>query len=86
MITVLMAVLEVASVQTILVPEGAELLTAREQFEHPCVWFLCDKSKPMERRLVAMVGVGDPAPSDGRYIGSCQLMGGVFHVFERDAK
>jgi len=64
-------------------PEGAEILTAREQFDHICIWFRCDPTRPKETRLVEVCATGAAAPS-GRYLGSAHLFGGqgVFHVFE----
>lgn len=69
--------------QTFDAPEGAELLTAREQGDDVCVWFRCDKTKPMTPRRVEVCGTGHDAPT-GRYLGSAHLSGGalVFHVFE----
>jgi len=79
------AVLQTVDVQEIEVPEGAEILTVREQFEQPCVWFKCDPSKPVTKRRIGICGTGHPAPEDARYVGTCHLMGGslVLHVFER---
>lgn len=72
-----------ADVQTIDVPVGAEFLCAREQRDDICVWFRCDPSQPVEQRKVAIVGTGNPAPADGRYIGTASLLNGslIFHVF-----
>ena len=83
--TVWKAVLKPADVQAIEVPEGAELLCAREQHEQICVWFRCNPAAPKTERDVAIVGTGHPAPPDGRYLGTASLRGGqlMFHVFER---
>ncbi len=80
------AVLQPVDVQQISVPQGAELLCAREQHERICVWFRCDPSAPQSSRTVAIVGTGNGAPAaDGRYLGTASLSGGalMFHVFER---
>ena len=76
--------LSAADVQEIDVPEGAELLTAREQHGLCCVWFSCDPDKPMTKRRIAIVGTGYPVPEGGIYIGTCFVMWGqlVFHIFE----
>lgn len=65
------------------VPKGTEFLTAREQNDQICVWFLCDPDAPKEARTLEICGTGS-AGSDGRYLGSCHLRGGafIFHVFE----
>lgn len=82
-LTVWKTVLDVADVQTIFVPAGAELICAREQFERVCIWYRCDPHRPTEPRNIAIVGTGNPAPADGRYIGTASLQGGtlILHVF-----
>lgn len=80
--------LQPVDVQEIIVPQGAEMLCARDQHEKICVWYRCDPDNTLERdrRTIAIVGTGNPAPSsEGRYLGSAFLQGGalVFHVFER---
>jgi hypothetical protein len=69
--------------QEIEVPQGAEMLCAREQGDEMCVWYRCDPVAPKEQRRIAICGTGHPAP-DGRYLGTCALDGGTlqFHVFE----
>jgi len=81
--TIWKVVLKVTDVQEISVPAGAELLCAREQREDICVWFRCDPSAAIEPRKIAIVGTGNPAPADGRYLGTASLRGGqlMFHVF-----
>lgn len=73
-------------VQQVMLPDGAEILCAKEQFEQICIWFRCDPGAPKSPRSVAIIGTGNPAPSaDGRYLGTATLAGGslMFHVFER---
>lgn len=85
MTTIWKATLLPLDVQKIMVPEGAEMLCAREQHEHICVWYRCDPTAPLTARALAVVGTGNPAPDVvGRYLGSAVLQGGdlVFHVFE----
>jgi hypothetical protein len=80
------AILQPVEVQQIMVPTGAEMLCAREQFEQICVWFRCDPSAPLSARTLAVVGTGNPAPDGGgRYLGTASLRGGqlIFHVFEQ---
>lgn len=80
--------LALAPVQPVHVPEGARMLTAREQNEMPCIWFLCDPAKPTsEERTIRVYGTGHAVPDDpGRYLGTCHLHGGslVLHVFEAE--
>lgn len=77
-------ILEPTNIQDIEVPDGAELLTARDQHEQLCVWFKCEPHKPMTTRKIAICGTGHDVPAGTRYIGTCYLDGGilVFHVFE----
>jgi hypothetical protein len=65
-------------------PEGAELLTAREQGDVVCVWFRCDPTRPKEARRVEVCGTGWENAPQGRYVGSAHFNDGslVFHVFE----
>lgn len=81
--TIWKTILKLVDVQEIEVPAGAEMLCAREQFDTICVWFRCDPDAPKEHRKIAVVGTGNPAPADGRYLGSASLYGGqlIFHVF-----
>ena len=84
--TIWKTVLKPIDVQEIEVPTGAELLCAREQYEQICVWYRCDPDASKERRTIAIVGTGHPAPNgEGHYIGTASLHGGnlMFHVFER---
>lgn len=86
--TVWKAILQAKSApQSIVVPEGAELLCAHAQFDQVCVWYRCDPAKPKVRREVVCVltGTNSPTPETGRYLGTAILHGGnyVVHVFER---
>jgi hypothetical protein len=84
--TIWKSVLKLEDVQKIMVPDGSELLCAREQFEQICVWYRCDPKAEKSPRSIAIVGTGNPAPgADGRYLGTASLSGGslMFHVFER---
>ena len=83
--TIWKTILAPTNVQDIEVPEGAELLTARDQHEQICIWFKCDPEKPITTRRIAMCGTGHSAPEGAHYIGTGFLQGGhlVLHVFER---
>lgn len=79
-------VLQAMDAQQVMLPEGAEILCAREQYEEICIWFRCDPSAEKLPRYIAIVGTGHAAPGpEGRYIGTASLRGGqlIFHVFER---
>lgn len=70
--------------QEVMLPKGAEILCAREQWEQPCIWFRCDPMAEKEPRKIAIAGTGHAAP-DGRYLGTAMLQNGalVLHVFEQ---
>lgn len=63
----------------------ADFMCVRDQFEKVCLWFLVDPTAEKEKRTIAIVGTGHPAPEDGAYLGSAMLAGGtlVWHVFEK---
>ena len=84
MITVWKATINPADAIVIEVPEGAELLCAREQYDKICVWFRCESSHATELRRLYVVGTGGPAPATSRYLGTASLHGGrlMLHVFE----
>jgi hypothetical protein len=77
--------LELTDWQEIAMPVGAEILTLQTQSEIPCIWALCDTTKPVVSRHFATRGTGHPLPDNCiDYIGTYQLQGGrmVFHVME----
>lgn len=71
---------------TVYMPEGARLLTIREQHGTVAIWALVDPSKPMQRRVFQLIGTGHDVPDDEptEYVGTAMLNGGalVLHVFE----
>lgn len=70
---------------TLMLPKGAQLLTAQVQHGIPRVWALVDPTAPAEPRRLYVYGTGHPTQSGSqRYLGTMQLSGGmlVFHVFE----
>lgn len=72
--------------QTLMLPEGAEILCVQVQHGRPCIWAVVNDSRPLEARRFITHGTGHPmsAPA-GLYIGTYQLESGelVFHVFEQ---
>jgi len=87
MLTIWKATLNATDVQQIAVPQGAELLCVREQYEQIALWFRCDPNAPMEARTIAICETGHPAPpaEESRYLGTASLQGGrlILHAFER---
>jgi hypothetical protein len=86
MTTIWKATLQPLDMQSIMVPAGAEILCAREQFDRICIWYRCDPSAQLSPRNITVVGTGHPSHNiDGRYLGTAMLGGGqlVFHIFEQ---
>lgn len=76
--------LVVTDEQTIMLPEGAKVLTLEEQYGEPMLWALVDPDAKKEGRLVRIYGTGHEVDrSDLRYVSTFQMHGGalVFHVF-----
>ena len=81
--------LEVADVQKVELPEGAEILTVQTQHEHPCIWALVDTAKPMINFKIGIAGTGNDlellhaSNETLKYIGTFQKYAGdfIFHVF-----
>jgi hypothetical protein len=78
--------LEVTDAQGVLLPQGAQVLTAQLQGRSLCLWALVDPDAPKTVRLLHIFGTGHPVHNADslRYISTFQLDGGalVFHVFE----
>ena len=70
-------------------PQGADLLTAREQGDDICVWAEVDTDAIVGLRFFEIFGTGHEMPTDmgadRDYIGTASLHGGalMFHVYER---
>ena len=70
----------------LLMPKGAEVLSAREQYGAVCLWVLVDPdATAQEARHFRVRGTGHSIEGDpGRFIDTVTLQGGalVWHVFE----
>jgi hypothetical protein len=67
------------------IPKGARILTVQAQHSNPCLWMLVDTEAEEERRYFKAYGTGhkiDVGVHEGMYLGTVQLDGLVFHVFE----
>lgn len=74
-------------VQPITMPKGADILYVGTQPEvalHSVfVWAYVDTAAEPVTRTLAVTGTGHPAPDDvSRYLGSCQMQGFVWHVWD----
>jgi len=85
MITVHKFPLQLDDLQTVDLPAGAVVLTVQVQYEALALWARVDTDQPTERRLIRLVGTGNPIPpGTGAYLGTVQMHGGrlVLHAFE----
>lgn len=73
-------------IQEIALPEGAEILTVREQQSAIAMWFHCDPSRILIKRRFIVVSTDGAAPTleASTYIGTASLEDGkfIFHIFE----
>lgn len=78
--------LKVTDLQKISMPKDSTLLTVQVQKGIPCLWALVDMDKETEKRLIGIIGTGNPVPENVlRYIGTFQALENnwfVGHVFE----
>lgn len=81
--------LDIKDIQTIEMPDGAEILTVQVQKGTLNMWALLDVEKPLTERVFEVFGTGHPVYCDmginRKYIGTAQTMGDnlVWHIFER---
>jgi hypothetical protein len=72
------------AIKSIEMPQCSQLLAVQVQNEVPQLWALVNKSLPMVRRRIQILGTGwDIAPAIPRvYIGTFQIGFTVWHVFD----
>ena len=65
-------------------PRNANILSVQNQHDKITLWALVDTSEPNETRFFEVYGTGQPCPYADRqqYIGTVQIAGLVWHVFE----
>lgn len=80
-------ILLIDDLQTLHMPNGAEILDVQMQYGNACLWALCDPTQPHVPRGFAIYGTGLQMPNDpGKYISTFQeehesgLL--VWHLFE----
>lgn len=88
-------VLELQDYQTIVMSEGAQILSVavqgagRSVYDKGdiCLWAMVDTSKASERRHIEIIGTGNPVPDDKgldrKFIGTVQQGPFVWHIFEK---
>ena len=69
----------------VLMPKNSEILTAKMQSEHLCIWAIIDTEQEMVERKLFCYGTGHPIPDSvtkENHIGTVMDDGMVWHVFE----
>jgi hypothetical protein len=67
----------------ILMPLRARIISAQAQDGKIAIWAIIDPSSPVGARRLAVHGTGGPGPRiDAAHIGTVQLDGFVWHVFD----
>jgi outer membrane lipoprotein SlyB len=82
--------LDVTDLQTVDMPNGAQVLSVQLQYDRPQLWAMVDETASVEPRTFATYSTGHLIPAFvnyGKFVGTYQMHGGsaVFHVFEQDA-
>lgn len=79
--------LELLRLQEIGMPSGALILTAQAQNSAICLWVMVNPNSPQKPRTVEIFATGEPLDSvipHRKYVGTVQLVGYVWHVFESE--
>lgn len=65
-------------------PRGAEILAVDVQNNTPTIWAIVDTDMPLETKVLGIYGTGHPGdvPDISRHLGTIQLDGFVWHIFE----
>jgi hypothetical protein len=78
--------------QQVLMPPGAQILTAQFQNDQLCLWALVEHERPTEKRAIRIAGTGHLISTETlRYIATVQSIQGptkglVLHVFEENTE
>lgn len=78
--------LEILDERYVLMPDGAEIISAQVQHGTLCLWAIVEDGRQKSRRLIEIFGTGHAIPNaDRRFIGTVQMAGValVWHVFEK---
>ena len=73
-------------VATVMIPQGATMLSVGVQDEMPMIWAVVDSEAPLTARRFRVAGTGHrlDLESTVQFIGTIQLENGrfIFHIFE----
>lgn len=58
--------------QLVMLPKRSIILTAREQYDKPTVWYVCDPEENLEPYYFSVYATGEEVDRfSGEYIGTC---------------
>jgi len=63
-------------------PVGAQVIRVAKQWNVQWIWAIVESDNATEKRLFAVIGTGQAAPPDGRYLGTWEDGPFVWHLFE----
>lgn len=72
--------------QVIQMPKGAHPLSVQMQGNTITLWAMVNTEHPMEDREIRIVGTGREADSRDHYLGTVQVDGFIWHIFEHYEK
>ena len=79
-------IIQITDLQSVALPPCAQILSVQAQAGALCLWALVTPSKNTVERLLEIFGTGNPIPdadAEREFIGTVQLDGFVWHIFER---
>ena len=81
--------IKITDEQIVMLPSGAEILTAQFQGHTLCLWAQVEEKLSVAKgRTIEVFGTGQPMSMryNRRYIGTAQQSGGslIWHIFERE--
>lgn len=76
--------LKVTDAQTVEMPRNADILCVQAQRAQLTIWAVCGWDTPVVNRKFHVYGTGSPLPEPtiGKYVGTVQIGGFVWHVFD----
>lgn len=73
--------------QTVMLPQGGQIVACQPQHGNVTLWVACEVEMPPEPHQFVCVTTGQPVPDDaGDYLATCQFHDGhtVVHVFHKE--
>lgn len=74
--------LQIATTQSVFMPEGAKILSIQTQFDQVCIWAMVDEDKRPTQRFFQIIGTGQGFDTNRKYLATVQQGSFVWHIFE----